>query len=85
MKTTVCTNPDGSCAGDYKWVHATRTLCGTLAPAVDLFIEYIDDALVNGMAVSECSTANFNNYIFTNGAGTGPAYTNMCVKAGAGS
>ncbi len=49
------------------------------------FIEYIDDALVDGMVVSECSTANFNNYIFTNGAGTGPAYTNMCVKAGAGS
>lgn len=27
------------------------------------------------------STANFNNYIYTNNGGEGPAYTNMCIKA----
>lgn len=27
------------------------------------------------------STANFNNYLYTNNGGEGPAYANMCVKA----
>jgi hypothetical protein len=31
--------------------------------------------------IGDYSTANLNNYLFTQNSGTGPAYSNMCVKA----
>ena len=31
--------------------------------------------------IGDFSTSNFNNYIYTQNSGSGPAYSNMCVKA----
>jgi hypothetical protein len=39
----------------------------------------------NPAGITTCTglynSANFNNYIYTQGSGTGPAYSNMCVRA----
>ena len=34
-----------------------------------------------GVCTNLYNTANFNNYIYTNTGGTGPAYSNMCIRA----
>lgn len=31
--------------------------------------------------IGKYNTANFNNYVYTDGSGTGPAYSNMCASA----
>lgn len=34
----------------------------------------------DGACQGDFTTANLNNYVFTNSGGTGPAYSNLCVK-----
>ena len=34
-----------------------------------------------GVCTGLYNTANFNNYIYTNNMGVGPAYSNMCIRA----
>lgn len=41
----------------------------------------VTEAGVPGTCVGQYNTANLNNYQFTQNSGTGPAYSNMCVRA----
>ncbi len=44
-------------------------------------LQVTNAANVTGTCVHQYNTANLNNYQFTQNSGTGPAYTNMCVRA----
>ena len=49
----------------------TSNVCNNDVPGVDGAKSCIGDF----------STANFNNYLYTQNSGSGPAYSNMCIKA----